>query len=218
MQVIMNRHETNLYQHTTLDCSIECCPHPLPRTHKYQGYTYTSKAERLNLDRETGDLTISKLSLNDTGVYERQRIGTYISSKQFKLEVYSKNHTHLPSSTVHENHKHTECQVECSVKNSRNLTLTWFKGNDWLQRMSSSDSAGLSLALNLNQRETHKYFCEARNPLENMTARFHPNEICLKNGESSTWCHSKLTVRPVLSTVIGLVLMVFVADHLEVDS
>uniref|UniRef100_A0A8C6UA99 Ig-like domain-containing protein n=1 Tax=Neogobius melanostomus TaxID=47308 RepID=A0A8C6UA99_9GOBI len=136
--------------------------------------------ERLNLDRETGDLTISKLSLNDTGVYERQRIGTYISSKQFKLEVYSP--LSPPSVNVEKSYS-GECQVECSVKNSRNLTLTWFKGNDWLQRMSSSDSAGLSLALNLNQRETHKYFCEARNPLENMTARFHPNEICLKNGE-----------------------------------
>ncbi|KAK7930073.1 hypothetical protein WMY93_006468 [Mugilogobius chulae] len=52
---------------------------------------------RLHVDNETGDLTVSDLTVNDTGVYQLQRIHSHISEQFFNLTVYSKILFHLPN-------------------------------------------------------------------------------------------------------------------------
>lgn len=44
--------------------------------------------DRLQLDGQTGSLTISDLNIRDSGVYQFQTIGDRISSQSFHLTVY----------------------------------------------------------------------------------------------------------------------------------
>ncbi|XP_033820699.1 uncharacterized protein LOC117369554 [Periophthalmus magnuspinnatus] len=170
---------------------------------------------RINLDKETGDLILSNLTVNDTGQYKQQRIGPFISYKLFKLTVY--NPLSTPSVDIVQIHP-GGCQpllIECSTENSRNLSLSWFRGTVQLKNMSSVELARLSLPLELGLGETSKYICEAQNPMEKQSMNFDPNQLCLKKGETGS-CHNELMVRLILSAIIGLVMIALVVDHLRI--
>ncbi|KAJ0051062.1 hypothetical protein NL108_012269 [Boleophthalmus pectinirostris] len=170
---------------------------------------------RLHLDKETGDLTLSNLIVNNTGVYKQRRIGSFISYQSFKLTVY--NALSPPSISIVKSHLGgcQPLQVECSTNNSRDLSLSWFRGRVHLQNISSVELARLSLPLEIEFSDTSLYICEAQNPMEKQNTTFQPSELCLKNEESSS-CHTELMVRLILSAVIGLVLIVLVVDHLRI--
>lgn len=46
---------------------------------------------RLQLDEQSGSLTISNLSVNDTGVYKLQVINSHLSSYTFNVDIYGKD-------------------------------------------------------------------------------------------------------------------------------
>lgn len=171
---------------------------------------------RAYVEPKTRALTISNLTQNDSGVYQQQCIGANISSERFKLNVY--NLVASPFISIIDS-PHGGCHpltLQCSVDNSRDLTLTWFRGKDRLRNISRLDLSNLTLSVEVEHSDTSRYVCEAQNPVDKKSSQFNPNEMCLKNGESSSWCHSELMVRLVLSAIVGFVLLVLVVDHLRI--
>ncbi|KAM3622964.1 uncharacterized protein V6R79_005420 [Siganus canaliculatus] len=138
--------------------------------------------ERLKLD-SNGSLTITKLRLSDSGIYMYQSIGSTISSQGIQLVVYSSLCS--PSIKVNKALADTGCSsitAECCVENSKNLTLSWFRGKDRVKEISNPDlSSNLSLPLEITSHSGYHYSCVAENPVEEKAVKLQTEDTCLKN-------------------------------------
>uniref|UniRef100_UPI0037E89415 signaling lymphocytic activation molecule-like n=1 Tax=Semicossyphus pulcher TaxID=241346 RepID=UPI0037E89415 len=173
--------------------------------------------DRLQLDLQSGSLSIAQLRGSDSGAYMCQSIGPYIFSQQFNLTVYPSVGT--PSIRINTSVVNRSCSsltVECSVQHSRQLRLSWFRGGDRLEETSRPNpSSRLRLALLIQAGDKGEYRCEAENPVDQKSSRLHTEDTCLNHGETLSWCHTVATVRLVFSAVLGLALMVLVVDHIR---
>ncbi|XP_036959853.1 hepatocyte cell adhesion molecule-like isoform X1 [Acanthopagrus latus] len=173
--------------------------------------------DRLQLDTQTGALTISQLRVSDTGVYKRQFISSNIISQHFHLIVYSS--VRPPSIKVNASFDNKSCSsvwFECSVENSRDLILSWYRGRDRLKETSGPDlSPRLSLVLEVESHDEDDYSCVAENPVEEKATKLHREDTCPQNTESSSWCQTEATVLLVISAIIGMALIIVVVDHIR---
>ncbi|XP_071263152.1 SLAM family member 5-like isoform X1 [Salvelinus alpinus] len=122
---------------------------------------------RLHWNNVTGFFTLSDLQIDDSGVYTVENTDgdgektTHI----FQLTVYSV--LSKPQVTVHDN----ICSVVCSVENGREVTLSWYRGEEILNQTSSPDlNITLSLPLKVDVQTRDSYRCEAANPVSKETA------------------------------------------------
>ncbi|XP_027872123.1 hepatocyte cell adhesion molecule-like isoform X1 [Xiphophorus couchianus] len=173
--------------------------------------------DRLLLDSNTGALTISQLEMSDSGVYQFQSISSKILSRDFHLTVYS--FLPMPSITVTSsviNTSSASVTVECSVQNSRELKLSWYRGTERLKQTNSpSLPSELSLSLEVDAADGDNYSCMAENPVERQTTKLLTKDIQLGNGENSSWCQNEATVRLIVSAGIALVLILLLVDHIR---
>ncbi|PWA30766.1 hypothetical protein CCH79_00009242, partial [Gambusia affinis] len=169
--------------------------------------------DRLLLDSHTGALTISQLEVSDSGVYQFQSISSKILSRDFHLTVYS--FLPKPSITV-TNCSSASVTVECSVQNSRELKLSWYRGTERLKQTSSpSLPSELILSLDVDAEDGGNYSCMAENPVERQTTKLLTKDIQLGNAENSSWCQNESTVRLIVSAGIALVLILLLVDHIR---
>ncbi len=86
---------------------------------------------------------------------------------------------------VNVNLSNTSCStvtVECCTNNSRELTLSWYKGTDRLKKTSSPDLfSTLSLSLEIQLDDEDKYICAAENPVEEKITVLNTNDSCVKD-------------------------------------
>ncbi|KAL7855594.1 hypothetical protein AOLI_G00191980 [Acnodon oligacanthus] len=167
---------------------------------------------RLNLDKQTGSLTISNISFIHSGVYKQQLISEQVSNKQFRVTVYAtvpvpsisqgspQSRSDLKSSS-------RRCSVVCSVRNAYQVTLSWYNGSD-LHSVSDSGNSTLSLPLDFEHGDNNTYSCVAANPVSSQTV--HVNTTCTqfyssKGGHRFVWW---------LIPVLMLLLLVSVATFL----
>uniref|UniRef100_A0A3Q0SDM7 Si:dkey-102c8.3 n=1 Tax=Amphilophus citrinellus TaxID=61819 RepID=A0A3Q0SDM7_AMPCI len=182
--------------------------------------------DRLQLDSQTGALTITQLRVLDSGIYMWQAIGNDILLEQFNLTVYS------PACPLHYIHESSLCSssflysckscssvtVECSAHNSQDLILSWYKGEGRLKNTSSPDlSSRLYLPLEIESHDKDNYSCVAENPVEKKTTKLTREDTNLKieSGEPGNWCQTEATVRLVISAVFGMALIILVVDHIR---
>ncbi|XP_074543826.1 hepatic and glial cell adhesion molecule-like isoform X2 [Halichoeres trimaculatus] len=176
--------------------------------------------DRLQLDQQSGSLSITRLRLNDSGVYMCRSIGINTFTQHFNLTVYVS--VSAPSIRVTQSEMSSSCSslwVECSVGSSRGLSLSWFRGGDRLEQTRRPDSSSrLRLSLLVWSGDGEEYSCVAENPVDQKSSRLHTEDTCLNHGASSeqlSWCHTEATIRLLLSAVLALALMVLVADHIR---
>ncbi|KAL1251645.1 hypothetical protein QQF64_019441 [Cirrhinus molitorella] len=116
--------------------------------------------DRLQVDRQTGSLSIRNIRTEHSGRYEVQKYiqrGIYID--RFIVTVYAR----LPVPVITSNSSNcsssssqrsvSRCSLLCSVVNVSHVSLSWYKGNSLLSNISVSNlSISLSLLWRLNIR------------------------------------------------------------------
>ncbi|KAI4905849.1 hypothetical protein NFI96_021759 [Prochilodus magdalenae] len=138
--------------------------------------------DRLQLDRNSGSLTIRNISREDSGVYILQIIDKRSSEWSFRLNVYAMVPTpyitRLQGSSVSAPASGSRCSVLCSAESQRSMTLSWFQEGEMLNQTSDSEhSVKLTLPLEVND-EQGVYSCVTTNPVSNCTTKLNVTEIC----------------------------------------
>ncbi|XP_047671855.1 CD48 antigen-like isoform X2 [Tachysurus fulvidraco] len=137
--------------------------------------------ERLQLDRNSGALTIRNISRTDSGVYLLHVITGSVSSRTFSVSVYA------PVSTpviINERGKRSvisteSCFLLCSVENGEDVKLSWYRENERISITNNTDlSVPLNLPLQIQHNDTNTYICVSANPVSNKTTSLIITQLC----------------------------------------
>ncbi|XP_056614280.1 uncharacterized protein LOC130429632 isoform X2 [Triplophysa dalaica] len=110
--------------------------------------------DRLKLDYETGDLTITDIRPDHSGLYKLQVISNRVSYKKYIVTVYVMNVSH-------------------------GVSLSWYKEKSLLSSINVSDlNIRLSLPLEVEYQDTNTYRCVINNPITNITQHLDINQLC----------------------------------------
>ncbi|XP_065122225.1 SLAM family member 9-like [Paramisgurnus dabryanus] len=134
--------------------------------------------DRLQLNDQTGDLTITNITTQHTGLYQLTISGRPNAlTNQFNVIVYA--HLPIPVITT-QNSSSSEtssCVFVCSVLNVREVSLSWYKGNSLLSTISVSDLNISSISLHLKCLDD-SYSCVVNNPISNQTQHLNITHLC----------------------------------------
>ncbi|XP_077081743.1 uncharacterized protein LOC143735451 [Siphateles boraxobius] len=138
---------------------------------------------RLQMDSQTGSLTVRNIRSEHTGLYKLQIIRRGTSYKRFNVTVYA----HLPFPVITRNSSNCSssssssecrCSLVCSVLNVSHVTLSWYKGISVLSSISVSDlSISLSLPLEI-QCLDDSYSCVVSYSFINRTTHLNNTDLC----------------------------------------
>ncbi|XP_065100534.2 uncharacterized protein [Paramisgurnus dabryanus] len=136
----------------------------------------------LQLNNQTGSLTITNVRLTHNGLYKLQIINSRGTSyKRFNVAVYVLNVTDL-----------------------RDVNLSWYQGNSLLSSISVSDlNIRLSLPLEVEYQDTNTYSCVVSNPIANQTKHLNITHLCQP-------CSGKWDISTSLriGIIVGVVILV----------
>ncbi|XP_051763353.1 uncharacterized protein LOC127519801 isoform X2 [Ctenopharyngodon idella] len=170
--------------------------------------------DRLQVDNQTGSLTITDINKLHSGLYKVLIIIGVVKEKTFNIAVYAPLPVPVISDSpqkpsISERSSGQNCSLLCSALNVSHVTLSWYKGNSLLASISASDlSISLSLPLEI-QCLDDSYSCVVSYSFTNQTKPLNITDLCRTcPGDSQ---HSFLTeliiVLLLVLVIVGVVLM-----------
>lgn len=137
---------------------------------------------KLQLDINTGSLTITNISKIHSGLYKLSIDGQHQGCQSYNITVDP-----LPAPVITNDSKQcpssSKCGVKCSV-NVRNVTLSWYKGNSSLSSISVSDLKHNFICLEVGYQDKNAYSCVVNNSVTRTTPLNIP-ELCRDESRSS---------------------------------
>ncbi|XP_056304192.1 uncharacterized protein LOC130216329 [Danio aesculapii] len=152
---------------------------------------------RVQMNNETGSLTISNIRITDSGLY---KMFCLFFSESYDVTVYAR----LPNPTIFRgslNSSSSNCSVLCSVLNVSAVSLSWYKGNSLLSRISVSDlSVSVSLHLEVEHQDKNTYSCVLNNSFTNRTEHLDITQLC--QGSIHCCSFTEAVIRLVVAAVV----------------
>ncbi|XP_058616648.1 uncharacterized protein LOC131530408 [Onychostoma macrolepis] len=172
--------------------------------------------DRLLIERQTGDLTVTNITNEHTGVYELSiDLGLRELPKTFIVTVYApvpvpvitRYSPQCSSSSSSSSSSGFKSVLLCSVLNVGHVTLSWYKGNSLLSSISVSDlSISLSLPLEVEYQDINTYSCVVNNPVSTQTKHLDIDQLCQTCSDCDHyWSQTtEAVIRLVVSAVVGV--------------
>ncbi|XP_043078730.1 uncharacterized protein LOC122327431 isoform X2 [Puntigrus tetrazona] len=168
--------------------------------------------DKLQLNNQTGNLTINNIRSEHTGLYKLTAIiSGKTSLKSFSVTVFAplpppvitRNSSNCSSSSSSKRSSVSRCFLLCSAVNVSHVTLSWYKGNSLLSSISVSDlSISLSLPLEVEYQDKNTYSCVINNPIRNQTTHLDISEVCQACAEHQTFSSIPVVVGILLPLTI----------------
>ncbi|XP_062405365.1 uncharacterized protein LOC134095713 [Sardina pilchardus] len=155
-------------------------------------FYYGEAKDRLQLDRHSGNLIIKSTKESNSGTY---RMETEISTElDIELVIKLRVYVAVPMPVIYPKKKSskTNCTVVCSVKNGREVMLSWSKGNVKFSNISSlnlSTNLSLPLYVGAEEKDWASYRCMASNLFSQSTTML--TYLC-SSGSSNIGCFLSL--------------------------
>ncbi|XP_057182579.1 uncharacterized protein LOC130549388 [Triplophysa rosa] len=161
---------------------------------------------RLQLNKHTGDLTITNTSVTNTGLYQVTNIKTNQQLTTFTLTVYARLPVPVITNSSSSSSSGSKCVVLCSVMNvSHDVSVSWYKGKSLLSSISVSEHRDISsISLHLECLDD-SYTCVVNTSITNQTQHLN-TDVCHKCSVITGLTFSRSV--PLSCAVVGSVMIV----------